>query len=99
MAHDGASGKLGVIPEYVALRWYGETHMGRVPTQNPAASSGEKLAAGVSLIRLQTKRLSGAQWRKLNREKKKKEGTWMERKHPSKAPKSGDRSEAGSSGV
>jgi hypothetical protein len=40
----------------------------------------------------------GAQQRKLNREKKKKEGTWMERKPPSKDPKSGDRSEAGSSG-
>jgi hypothetical protein len=47
---------------------------------------------------MQTKRHSGAQRRKLNREKKKKEGTWMERKPPRKSHTSGDRSGAGSSG-
>jgi hypothetical protein len=38
------------------------------------------------------------QWRKLNKEKKIKEGTWMKRIPPSKDPKSGERREAGSSG-
>jgi hypothetical protein len=68
------------------------------PKPSVASPEEEKLATGVSAIGLKIKRLSGAQRRKLNREKKKKEGTWMERKPPSKYPKSGARSDAGSIG-
>jgi hypothetical protein len=67
------------------------------PKPSAASSEEEKLAACILLIGLQIKRLSGAQQRKLNRQKNKKEGTCMERK-PRKAPTSGERSEAGSSG-
>jgi hypothetical protein len=41
-----------------------------------ASSDEEKLAAGISTIELQAKRLSGAQRKKLVRERKM-EGTWM----------------------
>jgi uncharacterized protein (DUF2225 family) len=45
--------------------------------QKPAASSDkERLGAGILTTGLQTKRLSGAQRKKLKREKKMKEGTW-----------------------
>jgi hypothetical protein len=68
------------------------------PKPSVVSSEEEKLATGVSAIGLKTKRLSGAQRRKLNKEKKIQEGTWMERIPPSKDPKSGERSEAGGSG-
>jgi len=51
-------------------------------------SDEERLAAGISTIGLQTKKPSGAQQRKLTRERRMKEGTWMEnppRKTPSQA--------------
>jgi hypothetical protein len=42
-----------------------------------ASSEKEKLAAGISTIGLWTKRISGAQRKKLVRERKMKEGTWI----------------------
>jgi hypothetical protein len=42
------------------------------------SSDEERLAAGISTIGLQTKRLSGAQRKRLIRERKMREGTWME---------------------
>jgi hypothetical protein len=58
----------------------------------------ERLVAGISMTGLHTKRLSGVQWRKITRERKMREGTWTERKPPSKTPLSSNRSAAGSSG-
>jgi hypothetical protein len=40
------------------------------------SSDDERLAAGISVIRLQTNRLLGAQWKKLIKARKIKEGTW-----------------------
>jgi hypothetical protein len=57
-----------------------------------------RLVAGISTIGLHTKRLYGAQRKKITRERKMREGTWTERKPPSKTPSSSDRSVAGSSG-
>jgi len=51
-----------------------------------ASSDEETLAAGISTIGLQTKRLSGAQRKRLTRERKKREGTWTEKKPPGKTP-------------
>jgi hypothetical protein len=42
-------------------------------------SDEERLAAGVSTTRLQAKGLLGAQWKRLTRERKMKEGTWMDK--------------------
>jgi hypothetical protein len=57
--------------------------------KSSAASSGEeRLAAGISTIGLQTKRLPGAQRKTLTRERKMKEGTWTEKKPPRKTPSS-----------
>jgi hypothetical protein len=53
-----------------------------------ASSDEERLAAGISTIGLQTKRLSGAQRKKNTREKNMKEGTWTEKKPPRKTPSS-----------
>jgi hypothetical protein len=65
----------------------------------PAASlDGEKLAAGISMIGLQTKRLSGAQRKRLIRERKMKEGTWTEKKPPREATSTQCKDGAGSSG-
>jgi isoaspartyl peptidase/L-asparaginase-like protein (Ntn-hydrolase superfamily) len=50
-------------------------------TSTVVSSDEEKLAAGVSTTGLQTKRLSGAQRKKLMKAKKM-EGTWTERKPP-----------------
>jgi hypothetical protein len=67
--------------------------------QKPAASSDEeRLAAGISTIGLQTKRLSGAQQKKLMREKKMEEGTWTAEKPPTKTPPSQTKETARSSG-
>jgi hypothetical protein len=113
---NGASGKPGDIPEYVALHWHRELcqcgpfispilvgtkwkRLKRTQTRSSynsrlvkaKISKGgfkikafqciffrrEKLAAGISTIGLQAKRLSGAQRKKLVRERKMKEGTWM----------------------
>jgi len=65
----------------------------------PAVSSDEeRLAAGVSSIGLQAKRLSGAQRRKLAKEKKIREGTWKAEKPPKKNPPLQDKGAEGSSG-
>jgi hypothetical protein len=67
--------------------------------QKPAASSDEeRLAAGISMIGLQTKRLSGAQQKKLIRERKIREGTWTDEKPPRKTPPSQVKGTAGSNG-
>ena len=56
------------------------------------------MAAGISTIGLQTKRLSGTQWKKLIRERKMREGTWTVEKPPRKTPPSQVKGTAGSSG-
>jgi hypothetical protein len=56
-----------------------------------------RLAAGVSMTRLQTKRLSGAQWKRLTRETKMKEGTWVDKKPSRKTPSSQEMGVVGSS--
>ena len=63
-----------------------------------AASSDERLAAGISTIGLQTKRLSGAQCKRIIRERKMGEGTWMVEKPPGKTPSSQAKEVAESSG-
>jgi hypothetical protein len=60
-------------------------------------SDEERLAAGVSTARLQTKRLLGAQRKRLTRERKKKEGTWTDKK-PSRKTPSQEMGAVGSSG-
>jgi hypothetical protein len=51
-----------------------------------ASSDEERLAAGISTIGLQAKRLSEAQQKRLTRERKMREGTWTEKKPPRKTP-------------
>jgi hypothetical protein len=63
-----------------------------------ASSDEEKLAAGISTIGLQAKRLAGVQRKKLVRERKMKAGTWTAEKPKRKAPPSQDKGTAGSSG-
>ena len=67
------------------------------PKSSVTASDEERLAAGVSTIGLHTKRLSGAQRKKLLKERKTREGTWIE-KPPRKTPPSRGMGVAGSSG-
>ena len=54
------------------------------PKLSAASSHEEKLVAGVSMIGLQTKRLSGAQQKRLTLERKMREGTWTVEKPPGK---------------
>jgi hypothetical protein len=68
------------------------------PKPSTASSDKEKLAAGISTIGLQAKRLSGAQRKKLIKERKMKEGTWTEEKPNRKNPPSQDKGKVGSSG-
>jgi hypothetical protein len=63
-----------------------------------ASSDEEKLAAGISTIEKQKKRLSGAQRKKLVKKRKMKEGTWMLGKPKWKTPPSQDKGKFGSSG-
>ena len=63
-----------------------------------ASSDEERLAAGISTIGLQTKRLFGGQRKRLTRERKMREGTWMGKKPPRKTPSSQDKGAVGSSG-
>jgi hypothetical protein len=133
---NGASGKPGGFPEYVALHWHRElcqcgpfispilvetewTLLKRTQTRSwynsrlvkAKISKGdfeikafhclfrrEKLAAGISKIGLQAKRISGAQRKKLVRERNMKEGTWMVEKPKRKTLPSQDKGRAGSSG-
>jgi hypothetical protein len=62
------------------------------------SSDKEKLAAGISTIGLQATRLSGAQRRKLMKEKKMREGTWREKGPPRKTSSPQDEGAEGSSG-
>jgi hypothetical protein len=55
------------------------------------------LAAGIVTIGLRTKKISGAQRKKLVREGKMKEGTWIEKPNRN-TPPSQDRGTAGNSG-
>jgi hypothetical protein len=50
------------------------------------SSDEERLAVGISTVGLQTKRPSGAERRKLTRERKMKEGTWTAERTPGKTP-------------
>jgi hypothetical protein len=50
------------------------------------------------MIRLQTKRRSGAQWKKLIKARKIKEGTWMVEKPPRNTPSSQEKGVVRSSG-
>jgi hypothetical protein len=64
-------------------------HVEVVEIKTSAVSSDEeRLAAGISMIGLQTKRLSGEQRKKLIRERKMREGTWTVEKPPRKTPPS-----------
>jgi hypothetical protein len=64
-----------------------EPHVEVVDLKSSVASSDEeRLAAGISTIRLQTKRLSGAQQKRLITERKMREGIWTEKKPPRKLP-------------
>jgi hypothetical protein len=62
------------------------------------SSEEDRLAAGISTIGLQARKLSEAQRKKLIRERKMREGTWTESKPPRKTPPSQDRGVADSSG-
>jgi len=76
-----------------------ETHVEAVDLMPSVASSDEeRLAAGISTIGLETKRISGAQRKRLTRERKIREGTWTEKKHPRKTPSSLNKDVVGSSG-
>ena len=59
------------------------------------SSDEERLAAGISMIGLQAKRLSGAQQKRLTRERKMREGNWMEKKPPRKTPMSQEKGAVG----
>ena len=63
-----------------------------------ASSDEERLAAGVSTIGLQTKRLSGAQWKRNTRERKMREGIGTEKKPLRKTLSCQDKGAVGSSG-
>jgi hypothetical protein len=71
-----------------------------VTEQKPsvASSDDERLAADISTIGLQTKRISGARRKRLTRERKKREGTWTEKKPPHTTPSSQEKGAVGSSG-
>ena len=68
----------------------------KVQATSAVSSDEEKLAAGISTIGLQTKRLSAAQRRKLMKAKKMREGTWTEKKPPRKTPPPQDKGAEGS---
>jgi hypothetical protein len=71
----------------------------QTPQEEVNASSEEvKVAEGCTLIGPQTKKISGAQRKKLVRERKMKEGTWTAEKPIRKTPPSQDRGTAGGSG-
>jgi hypothetical protein len=76
-------------------------HVEAADSKTSAVSSDEeRLAAGISAIGLQTKRPSGAQRRKLTRERKMKEETWTAERPPGKTASSRVKGTAwGSEGV
>jgi hypothetical protein len=69
------------------------------PKPSTDLSDEVRLAAGKSMTRLPTKKLSAVRWKRLTRERKmKKEGTWTDKKPPRKTPSSLGMGAAGSSG-
>jgi hypothetical protein len=87
------------IPKILNLHLHKGQHAKVIdPKPSVASSDKERLAAGISTIGLQTKRLSGAQWRKLTRARKMREGTWLEKKPPGKITLSQDINVVGSNG-
>jgi hypothetical protein len=75
-----------------------EPHVEVADTKSSVASSDEeRLAADISMIGLQTKKLSVAQRKRFTRERKMRKGTWMEKKPLRKTP-SQDKGAVGSSG-
>jgi hypothetical protein len=62
-----------------------------------ASSEEDKLAAEISTVGLQDRKLSEAQRKKLIRERKMREGTWTETKPPRETPPPQDRGVASSS--
>ena len=76
-----------------------EPHAEVVDLIPSVASDEERLAAGISMIGLQTKSLSGAQRKRLTRERKMREGAWMEKKPPRKIPSQNKDVEGSSGGV
>jgi len=76
-----------------------EPHLEVVDVMPSVASSDEeRLAAGISTIGMQTNRLSGAQRKRLTRERKMREGIWTEKKSPGKAPSTQSKDGVGCSG-
>jgi len=76
-----------------------EPHLEVVDVMSSVASSNEeRLATSISMIGLQTKRLSGVHQKRLTRERKMREGTWMEKKPPGKTPSTQSKDRAGCSG-
>jgi hypothetical protein len=75
-----------------------EPHVEVIEQKPSVASSDERLAAGISTIGLQTKRLSGAQRKRLTRERKERAETWTEKNPPRTNPSSQDKGAVGSSG-
>jgi uncharacterized protein YciW len=64
-----------------------ESHVEVVETQSSVdLSDEERWAAGISMTKLTTKTLSRAQQKRLTRERKMKEGTWIDKKPPRKSP-------------
>jgi hypothetical protein len=76
-----------------------EPHVEVVDSKSSVAPSDEeRSAAGISTTGLQTKRLSGAQQKRLTRERKMKEGTRRDKKPPRKTLLSQEKGALGSSG-
>jgi hypothetical protein len=87
------------VVEFTVIYGARTSFLGNIKSKPSTANSDEeKLATSISTIGLQAKRLSGAQRKKLVRERKMKEGTWMVGEPKSKTPPSEDKGTAGSSG-
>jgi hypothetical protein len=90
---------LNLNNEQLRLRtYYRKNPCGGFPKPSVASSDEKRLTVGISTIGLQSKRLSGAQRKRLTGETKMRERTWTEREPPGKTPSSQDRSVAGSGG-
>jgi hypothetical protein len=75
------------------------SHVKAIETQSSIdLSDEERWSAGVPTTKLKIKTLSRAQQKRLNRERKMKEGTWTEKKPPRKTPSSQEKGAGKSSG-
>jgi len=93
------SKEITIIQGATASLFQQKSHVEVADSKTSAASSDEdRLDAGISTFGLQTKRLSGAQRKKLIRERKMREWTWAVEKPPRKIPLSQVKGRAGSSG-